>query len=63
MEKQAKTYEAPKLVPKYEPPVLLDLEQFVTVAGACSTAVGAAPADFIHGASGPSMGCIRSQLN
>ncbi|RIH84099.1 hypothetical protein Mterra_00195 [Calidithermus terrae] len=40
MEKPAKTYEAPKLVPKYEPPVLLDLEQFVTVAGSCSTGGG-----------------------
>ncbi len=35
-----KAYEAPVLVPKYEPPVLLDLEKFVTVAGGCITGGG-----------------------
>lgn len=43
MREAAKTYEAPKLVLKYNPPVLLDLEQFLTVAGSCSTGGGSCP--------------------
>lgn len=35
--KDGKRYTRPTLTPKYEPPVLLDLEQFVVVAGNCGT--------------------------
>ena len=33
-------YARPTLVTKYEPPVLLDIEQFVAVAGGCATGGG-----------------------
>ncbi|HZS94430.1 MAG TPA: hypothetical protein VFA78_06520 [Chloroflexota bacterium] len=35
-----RSYKRPVLAPKYEPPILLDLESFVTVAGGCSTGGG-----------------------
>lgn len=37
------TYEAPKLVAKYEPPILLDIAEFIAVAGSCGTGGGSCP--------------------
>jgi hypothetical protein len=35
-----KQYAKPALAAKYEPPVLLDLDKFIAVAGACGTGGG-----------------------
>ncbi|MFB6367313.1 hypothetical protein ACFCP7_25350 [Paenibacillus elgii] len=36
-------YQTPKLVLKYEPPILLDVAEFVSVAGTCATGGGSCP--------------------